>query len=251
MCGGDDAVRGPGRWSERFEMVGEAEFDRTICLRRPGHRRRADGLSAPDRNVVEIAAKFTRVLRSRELRLLRPLPGWQRAARNSVSTRSSPAKAEPADLDYLEELANIVKTHEPLRSRADVAQSGADDPRRTSVGLRGSCSTSRTNGTSADGSISRGAERDAEQLTGAHRFTSTGVKSQVMSQTGSSSRIDGSRDRGRAGPEHSRGRRTAGVYIPRLCWMKGLTPAGACRVCTVKASTVAGSRPARSRSLPG
>ena len=26
----------------------------------------------------------------------------------------------------------------------------------------------------------------------------------------------------------------AGVYIPRLCWMKGLTPAGACRVCTVR-----------------
>jgi [NiFe] hydrogenase diaphorase moiety small subunit len=26
----------------------------------------------------------------------------------------------------------------------------------------------------------------------------------------------------------------AGVYIPRLCWMKGLTPAGSCRVCTVR-----------------
>ena len=25
----------------------------------------------------------------------------------------------------------------------------------------------------------------------------------------------------------------AGVYIPRLCWMKGLTPFGSCRVCTV------------------
>jgi [NiFe] hydrogenase diaphorase moiety small subunit len=26
----------------------------------------------------------------------------------------------------------------------------------------------------------------------------------------------------------------AGVYVPRLCWMKGLTPAGSCRVCTVR-----------------
>ncbi len=26
----------------------------------------------------------------------------------------------------------------------------------------------------------------------------------------------------------------AGVYIPRLCWMKKLTPAGSCRVCTVR-----------------
>ncbi len=26
----------------------------------------------------------------------------------------------------------------------------------------------------------------------------------------------------------------ASVYIPRLCWMKSLTPAGACRVCTVR-----------------
>jgi [NiFe] hydrogenase diaphorase moiety small subunit len=26
----------------------------------------------------------------------------------------------------------------------------------------------------------------------------------------------------------------AGIYIPRLCWMKGLTPAGSCRVCTVR-----------------
>jgi [NiFe] hydrogenase diaphorase moiety small subunit len=25
-----------------------------------------------------------------------------------------------------------------------------------------------------------------------------------------------------------------GVYIPRLCWMKDLTPAGGCRVCTVR-----------------
>jgi len=26
----------------------------------------------------------------------------------------------------------------------------------------------------------------------------------------------------------------AGIYIPRLCWMKGLSPAGSCRVCTVR-----------------
>jgi len=26
----------------------------------------------------------------------------------------------------------------------------------------------------------------------------------------------------------------AGIYIPRLCFMKGLTPAGSCRVCTVR-----------------
>jgi len=26
----------------------------------------------------------------------------------------------------------------------------------------------------------------------------------------------------------------AGVYVPRLCWMKGLSPAGSCRVCTVR-----------------
>jgi len=26
----------------------------------------------------------------------------------------------------------------------------------------------------------------------------------------------------------------AGIYIPRLCWMKGLRPAGSCRVCTVR-----------------
>ena len=26
----------------------------------------------------------------------------------------------------------------------------------------------------------------------------------------------------------------AGIYVPRLCFMKGLTPAGSCRVCTVR-----------------
>lgn len=26
----------------------------------------------------------------------------------------------------------------------------------------------------------------------------------------------------------------AGVYIPRLCWMKGVSPFGACRVCVVR-----------------
>ncbi len=26
----------------------------------------------------------------------------------------------------------------------------------------------------------------------------------------------------------------AGIYIPRLCWMKGLLPSGSCRICTVR-----------------
>ncbi len=38
----------------------------------------------------------------------------------------------------------------------------------------------------------------------------------------------------------------AGVYIPRLCWMKELTPAGSCRVCTVRA----GGRPVSACTQP-
>jgi [NiFe] hydrogenase diaphorase moiety small subunit len=47
-------------------------------------------------------------------------------------------------------------------------------------------------------------------------------------------RIDGKPIEGRPGQSILDAAEEAGVYIPRLCWMKGLTPAGACRVCTVK-----------------
>jgi [NiFe] hydrogenase diaphorase moiety small subunit len=38
----------------------------------------------------------------------------------------------------------------------------------------------------------------------------------------------------------------AGIYIPRLCFMKGLTPAGSCRVCTVRIN----GRPAAACTQP-
>jgi [NiFe] hydrogenase diaphorase moiety small subunit len=38
----------------------------------------------------------------------------------------------------------------------------------------------------------------------------------------------------------------AGIYIPRLCFMKGLTPAGSCRVCTVRIN----GRPASACTQP-
>lgn len=46
--------------------------------------------------------------------------------------------------------------------------------------------------------------------------------------------IDGKEIEGRPGQTILEAADAAGVYIPRLCWMKGLTPAGSCRVCTVR-----------------
>ncbi len=46
--------------------------------------------------------------------------------------------------------------------------------------------------------------------------------------------IDGRQIEARAGQTILEAAEGAGVYVPRLCWMKGLTPAGACRVCTVR-----------------
>ena len=46
--------------------------------------------------------------------------------------------------------------------------------------------------------------------------------------------IDGRLVEGRHGQSILEAAENAGVYIPRLCWMKGLTPFGSCRVCTVK-----------------
>jgi [NiFe] hydrogenase diaphorase moiety small subunit len=46
--------------------------------------------------------------------------------------------------------------------------------------------------------------------------------------------IDGVEVEGRAGQTIMEAADAAGVYIPRLCAMKGLTPCGSCRVCTVK-----------------
>jgi len=46
--------------------------------------------------------------------------------------------------------------------------------------------------------------------------------------------IDGRNIEGRPGQTILEAAEDNGVYIPRLCWMKNLTPAGSCRVCTVR-----------------
>ena len=46
--------------------------------------------------------------------------------------------------------------------------------------------------------------------------------------------IDGRQIEAPAGQTILEAAEGAGVYVPRLCWMKELTPAGACRVCTVR-----------------
>jgi [NiFe] hydrogenase diaphorase moiety small subunit len=45
--------------------------------------------------------------------------------------------------------------------------------------------------------------------------------------------IDGKEIKGEAGQTILEAAQQAGVYIPRLCYMKGLVPHGSCRVCTV------------------
>ena len=46
--------------------------------------------------------------------------------------------------------------------------------------------------------------------------------------------IDGRQIKGSPGQTVLEAAQQAGVYIPRLCWMKELTSAGSCRVCTVR-----------------
>ena len=46
--------------------------------------------------------------------------------------------------------------------------------------------------------------------------------------------IDGKTIEAREGQTILEAADEAGVYIPRLCFLKGLTPAGSCRVCTVR-----------------
>jgi len=46
--------------------------------------------------------------------------------------------------------------------------------------------------------------------------------------------IDGQQIEGKLGQTILEAAQEAGVYIPRLCWMKGLTPSGSCRLCTVR-----------------
>jgi len=46
--------------------------------------------------------------------------------------------------------------------------------------------------------------------------------------------IDGQPIEGTPGQTILEAAEEGGVYVPRLCWMKDLTPAGSCRVCTVR-----------------
>ncbi|MBI5543432.1 MAG: (2Fe-2S)-binding protein [Deltaproteobacteria bacterium] len=45
--------------------------------------------------------------------------------------------------------------------------------------------------------------------------------------------IDGVEIKAKKGQKIIEAAEDAGIYIPRLCWLKELTPAGSCRVCTV------------------
>ncbi|RKZ17596.1 NADP oxidoreductase [bacterium] len=47
-------------------------------------------------------------------------------------------------------------------------------------------------------------------------------------------RIDGVDCSARPGENVMQAADANGIYIPRLCWMKGMSPIGACRVCTCK-----------------
>ena len=58
--------------------------------------------------------------------------------------------------------------------------------------------------------------------------------------------VDGSRIETRPGRTILEAADEAGVYIPRLCWMEGLLPAGGCRVCTVQVN----GRPAAACTQP-
>ncbi len=58
--------------------------------------------------------------------------------------------------------------------------------------------------------------------------------------------IDGRRIEADPGQTILEAAEAAQVYIPRLCWMKGLTAAGSCRVCTVRA----GGRPVAACTQP-
>ena len=106
------------------QMVGAADFDRTICF---------DDLATggalmvfgAGRDLLEIASRVHGVLRRRELRLLHALPGRQRACSRSGSTGSSPAAASRPTSTTCEELARDDEDHEPLRPRPDLAQPGA------------------------------------------------------------------------------------------------------------------------------
>lgn len=46
--------------------------------------------------------------------------------------------------------------------------------------------------------------------------------------------VDGRRIEAQPGQTILEAADDAGIYIPRLCWMKGLLPSGSCRVCTVR-----------------
>ncbi|MDP8211957.1 MAG: 2Fe-2S iron-sulfur cluster-binding protein [Candidatus Zapsychrus exili] len=47
-------------------------------------------------------------------------------------------------------------------------------------------------------------------------------------------KIDGKEIQGKVGQTILEAAEEAGIYIPRLCHLKGITPHGSCRVCTVK-----------------
>jgi len=65
-------------------------------------------------------------------------------------------------------------------------------------------------------------------------FIQTKEKGNIMSEKMITFKIDGVEIKAKVGQTIMQAADEAGVYIPRLCYLKDLTPHGSCRVCTVK-----------------
>jgi len=161
LCGAEEPVAvqmgGPSG-----QMVGEADFDRVICfddLATGG----AIMLFGPERNVVEIASKFMEFFIHESCGYCTPCRVGNVLLKERLDTILA-GNGEPADLDYLQELGETVKT----ASRCGLGQTSSHPVLSTLKNFRGAYEgllTEPEEGRQAAFDI-QGALKEAQGLTG-------------------------------------------------------------------------------------
>ena len=127
-----DAARAPRTPSRCRSAAPRGQHDRpggvrpADLLRRPGHRRLGHGLRPGTRRAGDRRTPFMDFFVEESCGYCTPCRVGNVPPARSGWTASSPGRAKPADLDYLEKTRQDDQDREPLRPRADVAEPGPD-----------------------------------------------------------------------------------------------------------------------------
>jgi aerobic-type carbon monoxide dehydrogenase small subunit (CoxS/CutS family) len=213
------------------QMVGVADFEREICF---------DDLATGGalvvfgggRDPLEIASQYLAFFIHESCGYCTPCRVGNVLLKERLD-RILSGRGEPQDLDYLQALAGTVRT----TSRCGLGQTSPNPVLSTLRSFRPMYEarlTTPVEGRQAGFDLAASARRGRQTSPAAGRPSHRGRRRGAMTGPTIPLTVDGRTIQARPGQTILEATDEAGIYVPRLCWLKGLLPFGSCRVCTVR-----------------